>query len=378
MKPNLADSPAAWRTEDLQADQAWTVHLDDNARRDLLGTLRKAHQAEKKLFDYRRGDFDFGSAWPVISRALEDVKRGRGVVLIRGLPRDGLDEKDFELLTWAIGLYVGVARPQGKATQYISGVRDAGTTYRSGKGRGYSSKAELDYHTDTADIVFLSCYNRASSGGMTIVTSALAGYQVMCAEHPELAEWLHHPVAFSRQGEQASDEGPYVVQPIFEVADGKLFCRWNWNRVNSAQEIPGSPGLSGKHREALDRFDEIVRRPDLAYSMWLQPGDVQIVNSHVTLHSRTEFMDYDEPARKRLLYRLWLAPPDSERLPESWRDLYREIEPGTVRGGIRGHSYDDERRRFEECQARDLGMKMPAVARNQAGGTAMPHASDAK
>ena len=369
MSPNFADSPAAWRAADLHADQSWAINLDDNARRDLVGALRKARQADKKLLDYRRGDFDLGSAWPVISRALDDVKRGRGVVLIRGLPRDGLDEKEFELLTWAIGLHAGVARPQGKATHYISGVRDDGMTYRTGTGRGYSSNAELDYHTDTADIVFLSCYNRASSGGMTIVTSSHAGYEVMCAEHPELTEWLHRPVAFSRQGEQAPDEGPYVMQPIFEVAGGKLFSRWNWNRVTSAQKIPGAPQLSAQHREALDRFDQIVRRPDLAYSMWLQPGDVQIVNSHVTLHSRTEFVDYDEPARKRLLYRLWLAPPASERLPESWRDLYRAIEPGTVRGGIRGHSYDDERRRFEECQAHDLGMEMPAVGDNQAGGT---------
>lgn len=117
------------------------------------------------MLDYRRDDFDLGSAWPVISRALDDVKRGRGVVLIRGLPRDGLDEKDFELLTWAIGLHTGVARPQGKATQYLSAVRDAGMKYRSGTGRGYSSNSDLGYHTDTADIVFLSCYNRASLGG---------------------------------------------------------------------------------------------------------------------------------------------------------------------------------------------------------------------
>jgi hypothetical protein len=357
----LADSRAAWRTEDLQADQSWTFNLDDNARRDLVGALRSARQPGKTLLGYRRDDFDLGSAWPVIARALDGVKRGRGVVLIRGLPRDALDEKEYELLTWAIGLHTGVARPQGKATQYISGVRDAGMTYRTGTGRGYSSNAELDYHTDTSDIVFLSCYNMAASGGMTIVSSSLTGYKVMCAEYPELAEWLHRPVAFSRQGEQAPDEGPFVVQPIFDVAGGKLFSRWNWNRVNSAQKLPGVAQLSAKHREALDRFDEIVRRPDLAYSMWLQPGDVQIVNSHVTLHSRTQFVDGEEPGRKRLLYRLWLAPPDSERLPDSWRDLYRAIEPGTVRGGIRGHGYDAERREFEERQARDLGMKMPTL-----------------
>ncbi len=65
----------------------------------------------------------------------------------------------------------------------------------------------------------------------------------------------------------------------------------------------------------------INQGPDLAHAMWLEPGDLQIINSHVTLHSRTDFIDHDDPAQKRLLFRLWLAPPDGDRLPESWRIL---------------------------------------------------------
>ncbi|MPZ44579.1 MAG: hypothetical protein GEV05_14490 [Betaproteobacteria bacterium] len=353
------DTAAAWRVSDLEKDTRWEFELDERARGDLLGALRKSAAPERNLLDYRRDEFDLGSAWRVIGEALDEVKRGCGVALVHGLPREGLDQKQFELLTWVIGLHAGVARPQGKATQYISAVRDAGTAYRTGTGRGYSSNAELDYHTDSSDIVFLSCYNRAASGGMTIVTSSIAAYDVMRKEHPEMLEWLHHPVHFSRQGEQAHDEGASVVQPIFDQADGRLFSRWNWNRVTLAQQLEGVPQLSETHWTALRTFDQIVRGPDLAYSMWLQPGDIQIVNSHVTLHSRTAFVDYEETASKRLLYRLWLAPPDSERLPQSWRDLYRAVEPGTVRGGIRGHSYDDVRRDYEKRQARDLGMKMP-------------------
>ncbi|MEN3354288.1 MAG: hypothetical protein V7640_2446 [Betaproteobacteria bacterium] len=357
------DIAAAWRVVDLEREKNWTFDLDDKARRDLVVALDRSQDRSKTLLDYRKDDFDLGSAWRVIKTALDEVKHGRGVALIHGLPRESLDDRQFELLTWAIGLHSGVARPQGKATQYISAVRDAGTSYRTGTGRGYSSNAELDYHTDSSDIVFLSCYNRAASGGMTIVSSSVAAYAVMREEHPEMIEWLLRPVHFSRQGEQAPDEGPSVLQPIFDEANGKLVSRWNWNRVTSAQKLPGVPQLSEAHWAALKQFDQVVRRPDLAYSMWLQPGDIQIVNSHTTLHSRTEFVDEEEPAKKRLLYRLWLAPPDNERLPESWRDLYRSVEPATVRGGIRGHSYDDSRRAYEERQARDLGMKMPAEER---------------
>src|SRR5258706_4087711 len=178
---------------------------------------------------------------------------------------------------------------------------------------------------------------------MSIVASSFAGYRARHEEFPQLAPWLQEPLAFGRQGEQAPDEGPFVVMPVFDIADGRLCGRWNWNRMTSAQEIPGAPRLAAEHRKALECFDEVVRREALAYSTWLEPGDLQIINSQVTLHSRTEFVDHDEPAKKRLLFRLWLAPPDSARVPESWRGLYCRGAPGPGGGGIPGVDYDAKR-----------------------------------
>jgi hypothetical protein len=91
--------------------------------------------------------------------------------------------------------------------------------------------------------------------------------------------------------------------------------------------------------------------------MDLQPGDMQLLNNHVMLHSRTHFEDHEDAAEKRLLFRLWIAPPDSVRLPESWQPAYRFIEPGTVRGGIIGQAYDEARQAFDQRQAGDVGMR---------------------
>jgi len=354
----VVDTPAAWSAAELDADQRWIFTLDERARCDLVAALNKAIDPDKSHFDYRREDFDLGSAHPVLTAAFAEMQRGRGVALVRGLPREGLDEKDFELLTWGIGLHFGVGRPQGKASHYISAVRDAGMAYRTGTGRGYSSNAELDFHTDYADIVVLSCYNRAATGGMSITTSSVAAYHRMLEEHPELVDYLHGPIHFSRQGEQAPDEAPSYPHPIFDECGGKLFSKWNRNRVTSAQRIEGVPQLSARQWAALEAFDALVRRADLAHSMWLQPGDLQIINSHVTLHSRTDFTDYEDPAQKRLLFRLWLAPPDGDRLPESWRVLYKSVGKGSVRGGIIGQHHDAIRKAYEQRQAAALGMRL--------------------
>ena len=241
MNVATSDARAKWTGMELDSDRRWIFALDAGGRRAMLDGFKRGRDPAKGFLDYKRADFDFGEAWRVISRALDETKRGRGVALVKGLPREELDEQDFQLLTWAIGLHAGVARPQGKASHYISAVRDAGTAYRTGTGRGYSSNAELDFHTDSADIVFLSCYNKAASGGMSITTSSLAAYERMAEEHPDLVEYLHQPIHFSRQGEEAPDEAPSYPHPIFDHVDGQLFSKWNRNRVSSAQKIPASP-----------------------------------------------------------------------------------------------------------------------------------------
>jgi hypothetical protein len=69
-------------------------------------------------------------------------------------------------------------------------------------------------------------------------------------------------------------------------------------------------------------------------------------------------MDFDKESEKRCLYRLWLAPPDSIKMPESWRDFYRSVEPATVRGGIRGQAYDQACSDFDTKHAAFLNMKL--------------------
>jgi hypothetical protein len=351
------DTRSAWTVADLEGDTGWIETLNDAARRDLIGAVRAAHDPGKTLFDYRRRDFDLGRAWKPIARCLREIKGGRGFALLRGLPRPDMSSDEFELLTWAIGLHIGVARPQGKASQYLSAVRDAGIAYRTGRGRGYSSAAELDFHTDVADITLLTCLNVAKSGGESMVSSSVTAHNVMIRERPNLAALLHQPLYFSRQQEEAPDEPPFFPNPVWDEAEDRLYSKWNRNRVTSAQAIEGVPKLSPLQHEAMDCLDEILRRPELMYAMYLRPGDMQMLNNHVTLHSRTAFEDHDDPPLKRCLFRLWLSPPDWPALPRSWRPAYGSVEAGTVRGGIVGQAYDETRRSYEQLQAAELGMR---------------------
>ena len=96
--------------------------------------------------------------------------------------------------------------------------------------------------------------------------------------------------------------------------------------------------------------------------MYLQPGDMEILNGNVTLHARTNYEDFDDPAQKRLLFRLWLSTPDSPRLPGSWGGVYGSVDARAVRGGILGDAYDERCRDFDRRQAAVFGMSYDAAA----------------
>ena len=357
MQPIGVGSPADWTVAELKDDPDWIISLDARAQRDLIGAVRKAHDPDKDLLDYTRHDFDFGYGMVPLRTAFAQATDGRGISLLRGLPREGVTEAEFRLLTWAIGLHVGAPRPQGKATQYLSAVKNVGTVYRSSTGRGYSSNAELDFHTDGADVVVLTCYNKAREGGMSMISSSLRAHNEITRTRPDIAEILDQPFYFSRQAEEAPDEPPFYPNPVFDALDGVFCSKWNRNRINSAQKIAGVPQLTNRQLEAMDVMDETLRRPDLMYTMFLQPGDMQILSNHTMLHSRTEFEDYEIEEQKRALFRLWLAPADCPRLPETWRPFFRSVEARTVRGGILGHNHDERCRAFEARQAADHGMR---------------------
>ena len=193
---------AEWTVAELVGDPSWRFTLADGERDHLGEMIQRARDPDRDLLDYAPDDFDLGPAAARIAAAMNEALFGRGIAMVHGLPREGLSEDEFTLLTWAIGLRTGVPRPQGRATQYLSAVRNVGTDYRAAGGRGFSSNARLDFHADGADLVALTCYNKAKSGGESMVSSSARARRQLMAERPDLAEVAHRDFCFSRQQEE--------------------------------------------------------------------------------------------------------------------------------------------------------------------------------
>ena len=74
--------------------------------------------------------------------------------------------------------------------------------------------------------------------------------------------------------------------------------------------------------EALDYLTEVASQPEFSFEMTLQAGDIQIVNNHAVLHSRSGYIDSVDPAERRKLFRLWLNPYLQRPLQADFADRY--------------------------------------------------------
>ena len=356
--------PAGWTAAQIERDGGWAVRLGPQEVADFERGLDRARSSGKGPLELAPADFPFGpSALARLHAAVSQMRDGRGFQMLRGLPVERWSVEDSRLLFWGIGLHLGVPRQQGRASQMMSDVRDAGGTYRSTQGRGYNTRSALDFHADGSDVVGLMCLRTAVSGGESLISSSVTAHDTMLAERPDLLARLYEPIAFSRQGEQAPEEPPWYTAAVMGVRDGRFACRHIRNHVRSAQlSFPQAPRLTDAQTEALDLFDSILARPGICLRLHFEPGDVQLINNHVLLHSRTDYVDHDEPQRKRHLLRLWLAMPGWPALPRSWRQAYKDVEARAVRGGFRGQHVTPDIEAFEARMAAHHGMALRVYA----------------
>ena len=349
-------SAANWRAQDLLASGRWLRVLTPEEVEDVARMFDGVRAGGKPMLELTRDDVKLGSFGRVLDDMAEELETGSGVRVIRGLPTDRYSAEDNRLLFWAIGTHLGVARPQGKASQLMSDVRDAGGQYRGTSGRGYNTNAQLDYHTDGGDTVGLLCLKTARAGGLSRIASSVAIHNEILRRDPELVELLFQPFPHNRQNEEAPDEPPYYMAPVYSLRDGHFAARYIRNHIRASQSRTDTPRLTDRQHQALDMVQALAETPEFSFDMWLEPGDMQFINNHVAIHARTDYEDHEEPERKRHLLRLWLAVPRGRPLCQALTDAYKSVETNTVRGGFKGQQVGPELLAYQARAARSLGM----------------------
>lgn len=330
----LTDGGADWRASEMGDMTRWAYVLSEAEVETLGRAMRRAQADGIAIGDLTRDNFPLPGMESLLARILEEMETGRGLFLLRGFPVAQYSKDQLRYLYVGMCQHLGVAMAQSGGGDYLGDVRNLNVDVNSPRGRAYTSKQKLTYHSDQGDVVGLVVLRTAKEGGLSMLASALAIRNEIARTRPDLLEVLHQPFYWSWQEQQPPGSGPWYRAPIYAEKDGHFSSFYIRTHIISAQRYEDVPRLTPEQIEAMDLIDALAAREDFHFSTMFQPGDMQFLNNHVILHSRTAFEDYDEPDRQRHLLRIWLSVPNSRALPPSRVEFFRNTAAGAVRGGF--------------------------------------------
>jgi hypothetical protein len=308
MEPVVAAT--AWMPEDLRDVDSWSYHLTARDSAELLQATQAVRAGGIALEDVSRGNFRLDA----FARILDDVRRelleGRGIVMLRGFPVERLDREGQAIAYLGLGAHLGQRISQNRQGHILGHVKDLGGDYSNPTTRGYMTRAEMRFHSDSCDYVGLLCLHTAMSGGNSLVTSSVSVYNRMLERRPDLVKVLTEDLYRSRMGEIAPGQAPWYKMPVFGFSAGAFHSVGGGIRLEHAYSLPGVPPMSALQKEALEVYRKTIA--ECAADIPFLPGDVQFLNNYVTMHTRRAYEDWPDPARKRHLLRLWLSDPESQ------------------------------------------------------------------
>jgi len=337
--------PQVWHGSEMLNSRKWIRDLTPVQLGEIDAALAGARAKDIPWDHIRRDNFPLPSLQSLVADVRNELENGCGLVKIRGLPVDRYEPEDLRRIYFALGHHLGTPIFQNYKGMLMREIRnegaDVGTRYgqmSDASGTFLSSLARtatngaLRFHTDRCDVVSLLCVSQAQSGGESKLVSTVAIHNAMLERRPDLLQLLYGVYWRSRLGEEIGGDKIIYPLPVFAVRDGRFTSHYSRTYIEAAQRLPDVPRLTPAQNEALDLLAALAE--ELCFQMKMETGDLQLLNNHVIYHARAPFEDDPASGRRRALWRIWLAMPNSRALPEDHAVLWRSVEAGALRGGI--------------------------------------------
>ena len=297
-----------WLASDIDSND-YRVTLNDAALAEIERLAHFFTDNPLPLLQRKLEELELPTCRALMAQMKSILDDGVGFAVLDHLPVDDYPIDTLLEVYWVLGQCIGRPVAQKWSGEMIYNVSDTGADYAYGT-RGSYTSVELNFHTDNAfarmvpDYVGLFCRHPAKSGGVSRFCSLYSVHQRMLEQYPEELARLYQPVLYDRQKEHREGAEPVCLAPYFSWRNERMFARANASLIRKGYTVAGEQ-MDNALVRALDAIDEVCASEDLWFEAPLQRGQIQYLNNHEVGHYRSAFEDYDEPERKRHLYRLW-------------------------------------------------------------------------
>jgi len=308
--------PSVWNRSEITTNTNWHYQLSQQTIAEIKANLAIIDSSNLALKDINPDNFPLPSFAEQAKEIGQQLGSGRGIVKLAGLDIANYSLNEAKLIYSGVCNYIGVTVSQSHLGDYIGEVMDF---RNSGDDRRYHNGGEFIMHRDpTADVTGLLSIRKSMEGGYSRLMSAGTMHNALLADYPDLMETIYQGFYYRRTTPDRGNTDlytPYRI-PVFDFAEGGEFM---------SHYIPGfsefyqqRDELPEDHPEVLAQAaikDVLWNRPELYMESMMEPGDMQFCSNRTILHARTDYTDYPEIERARLLLRVWLQLPELSTIP---------------------------------------------------------------
>jgi hypothetical protein len=326
-----------WRGPQIAArSEEWTYRLDEAEIAELDAAIASVEASQLDILQIRRENFSLPHLDSALRQIQHDLQQGVGFAVIRGIPVERYSIRQSAIAYFGIGSHLGEAVSQNARGHALGHVCNLGVDPDLPTGRGYQSSRKLKFHTDPVDTVGLLCLQKAKSGGSSSIVSAGAVFNTMLEQRPDLVGVLTQTFYRDRRGEIPEGCEPWYRLPVFNFCEDNLTTNYVRSTIDKAQRFEQVPRLTEQQLEAFELIERTAADPDLYLNMIFEPGDIQLLNNHYIMHSRTAYEDFPEAERRRHLLRLWLACDEGPPLAAPYYEFMGKTSSGRPNGYLMG------------------------------------------
>lgn len=214
--------PAVWRREDLEDTSRWTYRLTGEMVAEIDSNLARLNGDCRPLAMIEVDDSPHPSMSEVVRQMSDDLGRGIGFTLLSGLPIERYSRDQAMLISYGIGLHLGVGVSQSHLGDYIGDVINRSDANDL---RPYHNGGEFIMHRDPVDMVGLMSIRQGKSGGESRVISAATAHNETLAEAPKMLAPLYEGFSCFRliQDRAETEEWTPYKMPVFKFSDAGEF-----------------------------------------------------------------------------------------------------------------------------------------------------------
>jgi len=313
MLSTVVPEPAAWHGPTL-ATERYLIAIPAAVLAEVEGALAELRRAPVPTLLLLPEHFPLAATTWWMREVRHRLDEGAGFVILDRLPVDTMssDEEAIALYWLLMSLLEPPVAQEWKGT-VVYDVRHDGQEYTQDT-RAALTPEGLEMHTDSSmgeappNYVSPLCLRPARAGGMSVVSSAAAAHNHFLTVHPARLRRLYEVFYRDHQEYQAAEAAATNFRPVF-AWDGRLRTRFNARHIVRGYAKTGRT-LDGEGAEAVRLMDAFLSDPAHRLDLWLERGQIQVVNNRVIVHGRTPYEDDDAPGRRRHLVRLWLRAGD--------------------------------------------------------------------